>query len=819
MRATGIRRVLLFTFLAGPLAAQPALQCTASAGATPTVRAEGLSELVGGIEINCTGGIPTPVGQPVPTVNVFLRGNAPVGNPIYPDGHNDSFLVIGQPDPGSQALHDVLQSLSLTGVGGSGLNYDMPASMDNMGQRVPNVFQGRQDGRNSISWLGIPFDPPGTVATRIMRITNVRANASLLAQSGINSVQANLTIPELGVNAQPTLANIQPGLQRLGSGAAPYTQVLNAGVFANNIDVNPGLPAMTPLPQPNFVIQIAEGYADAWKTRTSAQGNLTNPFPAPADHSGLEARPSSETLYYNPSLPGGVGLAGHGTRVAISFGGVPPGVQVFLSNNSVMSSSSPSVIAVAVENCFDPARRADSVNGLVEVPLTNGVGSVCVEIARQDGNVREFAGFNGYLKYAGAANPVAPALILTSIAVAPGSLYPPSFTTSTPFIPRFSPTADPVAAYGGIYGAARIRSADVATNVFQSLRSSAFSSGAFTGFQGSGVIPSTNIIVATAGDSVMTTVTPVLRGGPNAGREATAGWLTVTQSQSTTPLTLNIRADPAGLAPGTYEAGIRLQAPSTAPAAAEIPIRLVVPGPGPRFAANGVAGAADYSTGAVAPGQAIVAYGAGYGPPEIAGARLDEAGRVATTLAQTRVLFDDAAAPLLYAVNGQVSAMVPFGLTPGGVTRMEIEYQGVRSPPVFLRVLAAAPGLLTADSSGVGQGAALNQDGSFNSTSNPAAPGDIVVMFGSGGGQTDPPGVDGRIAGPPLPALTQEAQVFIDGEEAEIVYVGPAPDLVEGVFQVNARIPANTRRGRNADAEVIVGGFRSQPGVTIAIAP
>jgi hypothetical protein len=35
---------------------------------------------------------------------------------------------------------------------------------------------------------------------------------------------------------------------------------------------------------------------------------------------------------------------------------------------------------------------------------------------------------------------------------------------------------------------------------------------------------------------------------------------------------------------------------------------------------------------------------------------------------------------------------------------------------------------------------------------------------------------------------------------------------------VNARVPPNTRRGRNAEVVLILGGFRSQPGVTVAIA-
>jgi uncharacterized protein (TIGR03437 family) len=172
---------------------------------------------------------------------------------------------------------------------------------------------------------------------------------------------------------------------------------------------------------------------------------------------------------------------------------------------------------------------------------------------------------------------------------------------------------------------------------------------------------------------------------------------------------------------------------------------------------------------------------------------------------------------MIYAVNGQLSAFVPFSVSGKLRTEMRIEYRGVRSPPVFLPVSPALPGIFTADSSGFGQGAILNQDGSPNSAANPANPGDVIVIFASGAGQTDPPGVDGRLAGLPLPALVQPVTALIDGKQAEVLYAGPAPGLAEGMLQVNARIPADSARGGNVDVTINAGAFRSQPGVTVAV--
>src|SRR5712692_1673287 len=55
-----------------------------------------------------------------------------------------------------------------------------------------NVFQGQLAGSNSIVFLGVPFDPPGAMAPRVIRITNVRANANALDIGGPNALPARV---------------------------------------------------------------------------------------------------------------------------------------------------------------------------------------------------------------------------------------------------------------------------------------------------------------------------------------------------------------------------------------------------------------------------------------------------------------------------------------------------------------------------------------------------------------------------------------------------------------------------------------------------
>ena len=66
----------LVALLAGitmPASAQQAFQCTNSTGVPPAVRAEGYSELMGDIVLDCTGGIPTPPNQSVPGININVN--------------------------------------------------------------------------------------------------------------------------------------------------------------------------------------------------------------------------------------------------------------------------------------------------------------------------------------------------------------------------------------------------------------------------------------------------------------------------------------------------------------------------------------------------------------------------------------------------------------------------------------------------------------------------------------------------------------------------------------------------------------------------
>lgn len=104
----------------------------------------------------------------------------------------------------------------------------------------------------------------------------------------------------------------------------------------------------------------------------------------------------------------------------------------------------------------------------------------------------------------------------------------------------------------------------------------------------------------------------------------------------------------------------------------------------------------------------------------------------------------------------------------------------------------------------------------MNSPSNPAARGSIITIYATGAGETDPPGIDGMVAGSVLPKPILPVSVTIAGQAAQATYAGAAPGLVAGVMQVNARIPNGVSSGAVA-VLLQVGDQTSQTGVTLNV--
>lgn len=282
----------------------------------------------------------------------------------------------------------------------------------------------------------------------------------------------------------------------------------------------------------------------------------------------------------------------------------------------------------------------------------------------------------------------------------------------------------------------------------------------------------------------------------------------------------------ANLSPGTYYfAAIADDRQEVAMTDRSAATRLADAGPlvlqpeanAPAISSAGIVHGATAAAGPLSPGQILVIYGERLGPAALTTIQLDTQGRVSPVLAGTRIFFDDVPGPLIYTSASQLSVIVPYAVAGKTSTRIVAEYNGVKGAAATLPVAPASPGLFSVDFSGRNQVAALNQDSSVNSVGNPAERGSLVVLYGSGAGSFRTIPVDGAVIGLPLPELLVPLTVQIAGQSAEVVYAGPAPALVSGVFQINARVPAGIEAGSAVPVLVSSGTFTSPAGTTIAV--
>ena len=224
-------------------------------------------------------------------------------------------------------------------------------------------------------------------------------------------------------------------------------------------------------------------------------------------------------------------------------------------------------------------------------------------------------------------------------------------------------------------------------------------------------------------------------------QQSGASWLTVTPTNGVAPATLTLSVKPGALTPGTYAATITVTGTGSAKGSAVVAVALDVLTGSVTIAK--VVNAASYQEGAIAPGELVTFFGSNLGPGTPALLTLDSSGKVATLVDGVQVLFDGTPAPLIYAGPTQVSAVAPYDLAGRSDTTVQVSFQGRLSNSVLVPVAATAPGVFTANASGIGPAAA---------TTAPA--GGVLTLYLTGEGQTVPAGVTGKVtevsATPPL---------------------------------------------------------------------
>jgi hypothetical protein len=323
--------LVLVLGLVAPASAQNGISCTASASVTPTLRHEGFTELTGDIVLTCqgvAGATPTPAGSIIPQADISVSLSAPVTSRILSGTATEALLLVDDPSPANQTVcgdpTNPIVACEVWGDGGQTFNQKEPVDSP----AKYNVFQGINvggPGSYSVTFLGVPIDPPASAA-RTYRITNVRIDGTsvpagsaglspvfaFVSSSSSTSIQIN--------NPQNYVGFVSNGLTVGTSvGSSPFLQCLSYG------ETKVG------------TVTFTENFATAFKT----QGVV----PATSTASAVYPQNTPGHVYYTESgleiaVTGGeAGAADSGTELQTTISNIPTGVTIYADSYAVSSAS------------------------------------------------------------------------------------------------------------------------------------------------------------------------------------------------------------------------------------------------------------------------------------------------------------------------------------------------------------------------------------------------------------------------------------------------------------------------------------------------
>ena len=193
-----------------------------------------------------------------------------------------------------------------------------------------------------------------------------------------------------------------------------------------------------------------------------------------------------------------------------------------------------------------------------------------------------------------------------------------------------------------------------------------------------------------------------------------------------------------------------------------------------------------------------------------------------TTLGGVKVSVNGVPAPLAYVSANQINGLIPFeiqvtGSTPKSVAVTVTTSEGA-SAPHYVLLKPQAPALFTVDQSGKGRVIAISP--SFDRLLDSVQPGDYLVLYAAGLGQTDPPAQSDRGGARSEPYNrvpdSKMPPVLVGERAAEVLFAGLAPGW-PGIYQLNVRAPDRLESDRvvlqSADAHANITQIQVPAGV------
>ncbi len=547
MKFRAILSFAVFILSASAAWSQAPFNCSTGAG-NPPLRAEGITEVVGDILINCTGGTPGVTD----TINLAVFLNVNVTNRITVSNATDVALTV---DTGSGAV---------------------PVS-------VPGILQTAA----SVTFNGVTFTIPPTGAVNF-HLFNLRGNVSQLGGSSQRPVTAQLSISgtpsalvaasntlNVGLTAPGLLASYaSSGIQNGGS-PLPTTPITFASLFQAGTSF-----AST---------RVTEGFPGSFQVKTATSDTGTRII---ARYSGF---PAGSQVFVPSIVAGSDALqptaAGDLGGVA-SPGGYAPTPSGTLALSIVTGTDANGAGGAVFFRPGPPGSGGIALNAMTQLFLSGGSGIAVYEVVDANQSVLESAQFPTFI----GLPPTGGASAVASEQVSFAPLSTSFAATAADPIPRFIYTAPPSDCTA---------LANCNASMFPVLSVGASQPLTFTAFAGSA--PQTKTVQVNnrgAGELSWTASFAYLSG--NAGN-----WLTISPTSGLNGGTVLVNVIPQNVGPGVYNASLIISGGAQA-GSQTLPITLTVTQftpPPPTVSIQSLVNAGNPASTAVSPGSLAILNG------------------------------------------------------------------------------------------------------------------------------------------------------------------------------------------------------------------
>jgi uncharacterized protein (TIGR03437 family) len=183
-----------------------------------------------------------------------------------------------------------------------------------------------------------------------------------------------------------------------------------------------------------------------------------------------------------------------------------------------------------------------------------------------------------------------------------------------------------------------------------------------------------------------------------------------------------------------------------------------------------------------------------------------------TNLGGVTVYFGLTPGNIFYVSPGQIDVLIPYNLGPG-TTNLTVVREGTAGPTVPITLTSTAPGLFQSSPNTL---LATHADNSLITTASPATAGEVIVIYATGLGYTNPDQTSGVIpVHPALIANLSGLSVLLNGATVApgtIQYAGVTPGCA-GLYQINLLLP--TPLPSNPQVQVSIGAQMSPPGMNL----